>query len=110
MVYPDFARSKTIEVSSAAHALVADALARQGRSIEAFFGQPLELSPELHFLLYEEGDFILPHVDRLDGDGVPNRIRERVALFSLFVNGGDDVDHGGYEGGEFVLHPSRAGD
>ncbi len=105
-VYPDFARSKTIEVSSAAHALVANALARQGRSIEAFFGQPLELSPELHFLLYEEGDFILPHVDTLEGEEVPDRIRERVALFSLFVNGGDDVDLGGYEGGEFVLHPS----
>ena len=105
-VYPEFARSKTVEVSSAAHALVGNALARQLASIEAFFGQSLEPSPELHFLLYEEGDFILPHVDILEGDRVPDRIRERVALFSLFVNGGHGYEGGGYRGGEFVMHPS----
>jgi predicted 2-oxoglutarate/Fe(II)-dependent dioxygenase YbiX len=106
-VYPDYARSKTVAASPLALQLVEGVLAAQLAKLEGFFGRSLEWNSEIHFLTYEEGDFIRPHCDLLEGEGVPQRIRERVGLFSLFVNGCDGPDGDGYEGGEFVLHPER---
>jgi predicted 2-oxoglutarate/Fe(II)-dependent dioxygenase YbiX len=103
--FPEFVRSKTVAASPLAHAVVELALAHQLSRLERFFRRPLELNSELHFLTYEPGGFIRPHRDLMDGDGVLEKIRERVVVFTLFLNGADGPDGATFEGGEFVLHP-----
>ena len=84
---PGFALSETLHASPFAQSLVELILACHVPRLEAFFGQPLELNTELHFLTYEQGGFIRPHRDVMHGDGVLEKISERVVLFTLFLNG-----------------------
>jgi len=56
-------------------------------------------------LLYGPGGFIRPHRDVMDGEGVLEKIRERIVVFTLFLNGAGGPDGHEYEGGDFVLHP-----
>jgi predicted 2-oxoglutarate/Fe(II)-dependent dioxygenase YbiX len=106
--HPDFALSKTLEASPFAQSLVELILAQHLARLQAFFGQPLELSPELHFLTYEQGGFIGPHRDVMHGDGVLEKISERVVLFTLFLNGPEGPEGHSFDGGEFVLHPESS--
>lgn len=103
---PGFVRSKTVKASPLAHAIVERVLASHMSRFEVFFGRPLECNRELHFLTYERGDFIRAHVDVMHGDGVLEKIRERVAIFTLFLNGADGPAGDAFEGGDFVLHPT----
>lgn len=103
--HPDFALSKTLEPSPCAQSLVEHIVARQLARMQAFFARPLELSSELHFLTYEQGGFIGPHRDVMHGDGVLEKISERVVLFTLFLNGPEGPAGHRFLGGEFVLHP-----
>ncbi len=104
--HPDFVLSETLEASPFAQALVELILARHLARLEDFFGQPLELNPELHLLTYEQGGFIRPHCDVMHGDGVLETISERVVLFTLFLNGPGGPPGHSFEGGDFVLHPA----
>jgi predicted 2-oxoglutarate/Fe(II)-dependent dioxygenase YbiX len=104
---PEFVRSKTVAASRHAHAAVELVLAHHLPTLERFFQRSLEWNPELHFLTYERGDFINPHVDVMDGAGVLEKIRERVVVFTLFLNGAEGPGGHVFEGGEFVLHPGE---
>jgi predicted 2-oxoglutarate/Fe(II)-dependent dioxygenase YbiX len=101
---PEFVRSQTLVATPFAHALISRAIDDRLPALTGFFGRPLELNAELHFLIYGPGGFIRPHRDVLEGEHVLQKIRERVVVFTLFVNGGTGADT--FEGGEFVLHPS----
>jgi predicted 2-oxoglutarate/Fe(II)-dependent dioxygenase YbiX len=101
-----FVRSATVAASPFAHAIVELALAHHRPRLEHFFGRPLELNPELHFLTYAPGGFIRPHVDVMEGDGVLEKIRERLVVFTLFLNGAERPEGHTFAGGEFVLHPA----
>ena len=90
--------------------LIERAIARQLPGLTAFFGRALELNPELHFLTYRAGGFIRPHRDVLEGDHVLEKIRERVVVFTLFLNGADGPGADTFGGGDFVLHPAPSGD
>jgi predicted 2-oxoglutarate/Fe(II)-dependent dioxygenase YbiX len=105
---PSFVRSKTLVPSPFAQAVVELAIARHTASLAAFFARPLELNTELHFLTYGPGGFIKPHCDLLEGDHVLEKIRERVVVFTLFLNGAAGPGRDTFEGGDFVLHPSAA--
>jgi predicted 2-oxoglutarate/Fe(II)-dependent dioxygenase YbiX len=100
------AQSTTVHGSPFAQALVELVLAHQLRRLEKFFERPLEWNKEFHFLVYEQGGFIRPHRDVMEGGEVLEKIRERVVLFSLFLNGRDGPEGEAYEGGEFMLHPT----
>ena len=105
---PEFVRSQTLAPSPSAHALVTRAIADRLPALAGFFGRALELNPELHFLIYRQGGFIRPHCDVLEGEHVLEKIRERVVVFTLFLNGADGPGTDTFEGGDFVLHPSAA--
>jgi predicted 2-oxoglutarate/Fe(II)-dependent dioxygenase YbiX len=102
---PDFVQSRTLVPSPAAQAAVEQMIARELPGLAAFFGRPLELNPELHFLTYRPGGFIRPHRDVLEGDHVLEKIRERVVVFTLFLNGAAGPGTDTFGGGDFVLHP-----
>jgi predicted 2-oxoglutarate/Fe(II)-dependent dioxygenase YbiX len=104
--FPDFARSKTVRATSFAHAVVELVLAGQLEQLQRFFRRPLEASPELHFLTYDRGDFIRPHRDVMQGEGVLEKIRERLAVFTLFLNDAEGPGEQTFEGGELVLQPT----
>jgi predicted 2-oxoglutarate/Fe(II)-dependent dioxygenase YbiX len=103
---PEFVQSKTVAPSPFSQALVEFALEHHRSELQRFFGRPLELNPELHFVTYGPGGFIRPHRDVMDGEGVLETIRERIVVFTLFLNGAAGPDGHEYEGGDFVLHPS----
>jgi predicted 2-oxoglutarate/Fe(II)-dependent dioxygenase YbiX len=105
---PEFVRSQTLAPSPSAHALVTRAIGAQLPALTGFFGRALELNPELHFLIYRRGGFIRPHCDVLDGDHVLEKIRERLVVFTLFLNGADGPGTDTFDGGDFVLHPDAA--
>jgi predicted 2-oxoglutarate/Fe(II)-dependent dioxygenase YbiX len=102
---PEFVRSRTLVPSAAAQATVERAIALQLPGLTGFFGRALELNPELHFLTYGAGGFIRPHRDVLEGDHVLEKIRERVVVFTLFLNGAEGPGAHRFGGGDFVLHP-----
>jgi predicted 2-oxoglutarate/Fe(II)-dependent dioxygenase YbiX len=104
--HPDFALSETLEASPFAQSLVELILTHHLARLEEFFGQPLELNTELHFLTYQQGGFIRPHRDVMHADGVLETISERVVLFTLFLNGPDGPSGHSFEGGEFVFYPT----
>jgi|GEM_PF-6873642 len=103
---PSFARSTTVEGSPLAQATIELVLAFHRPRLEEFFQAPLDWNREIHFLTYNEGDFIVPHCDVVDGEGVLGKVRERLALFSIFLNGRGSPPDETFAGGEFVLHPS----
>ena len=105
---PAFVQSHTLVPSFTAQTLMERAVARRLPELAAFFGRPLELNPELHFLVYGRGGFIRPHCDVLEGEGVLEKIRERVVVFTAFLNGADGPGVDTFEGGDFVLHRSAA--
>jgi predicted 2-oxoglutarate/Fe(II)-dependent dioxygenase YbiX len=103
---PEFARSRTSWGSPQTRGLVTAAIGLRLAELEDFWRRPLELNPELHFLTYDVGDYIRPHKDVIvptidtesPGVELPEKIRERLVVFTLFLN--DD-----FEGGEFALLP-----
>lgn len=103
---PDFVRSQTLLPTASAHAAVSRVIADQLPGLAHFFGRALELNRELHFLIYGPGGFIRPHCDVLEGEHVLEKIRERVVVFTLFLNGADGPGEDTFTGGDFVLHPS----
>jgi predicted 2-oxoglutarate/Fe(II)-dependent dioxygenase YbiX len=103
---PSFVSSLTSFGTSEMRRLVEDAVDAVLPRLERFWERPLELNPELHFLTYRTGGYIRPHKDvivpTLDAHASrvapPAKIRERLVVFSIFLN--DD-----FEGGEFSLVP-----
>ncbi len=102
---PEFVQSQTLLPSPSAHAVVSQVIAEQLVGLTGFFAQPLELNAELHFLIYAPGGFIRPHCDVLEGEYVLEKIRERVVVFTLFLNGAAGPGTDTFTGGDFVLHP-----
>ena len=95
---PEFVQSQTLVPTPCAHAAVTSVICERLSTLEGFFDEPLELNSELHFLIYGPGGFIRPHCDVLDGEHVLEKIRERLVVFTIFLN--DD-----FEGGELALLP-----
>jgi predicted 2-oxoglutarate/Fe(II)-dependent dioxygenase YbiX len=105
---PQFANSWTTFGTPEMREPVDEAVGGVLPRLERFWKRPLELNPELHFLTYETGGYIRPHKDIVepaaDPGGGPSdvtvleKIRERVVVFSIFLN--ED-----FEGGEFTLLP-----
>lgn len=70
------------------------------------FGRPLHSFQEPNFLLYREGDFYVPHIDRVDEPGFPDYVRSRVVSTVIFVNSSTSAATAGvteFKGGELAF-------
>lgn len=93
---PDFVSSYTSYGEGWMRRMVSNRILDCQPAIEARLGKELELHPELHFLTYPIGGYIKPHKDALDNEEALDKLKERLVVFSLFLN--DD-----YEGGKFMV-------
>jgi predicted 2-oxoglutarate/Fe(II)-dependent dioxygenase YbiX len=95
-------RSRTVEVDSAAAAVVSEALDRVREPLARHFGVLLGSFQPPQFLLYRQGDFFDAHSDSDTDPAASEAVRERQVSAVLFLNAAGES--GAYEGGALTFY------
>lgn len=90
-------KTKIATVTEASASLVKTRLEALKPALEQYFEIKLSGVRKPDFLVYNEGDFFVPHQDRGDAPQEPSYVLERVISAVIFLNSD-------YRGGEFIFY------
>jgi predicted 2-oxoglutarate/Fe(II)-dependent dioxygenase YbiX len=77
-------------------------------ALEAYFDVRLAGCQGAHFYVYEEGDFFLPHKDRIADPLAPDEVKVRQISVSILLNdGASGPDREPYGGGALVFYGTK---
>jgi len=98
-------RTKVAEVSSATCSLVTESLLSVKPQLEKYFNLELTSCQRPQFLVYEQGDFFVPHSDSDRAPGELEYVRLRSVSAVIFLNAEtDSPERGSYCGGALTLY------
>jgi SM-20-related protein len=98
-------RTQSTEVLEETKSMVFSRLYTIKPRLEAHFRLALTECDQLHFLLYKQGDFFLPHKDSTSEKNMPDLIKKRKVSVVIFLNTQKEAsEQNAYSGGALTFY------